>query len=94
MATLRKVQSLAGKLNFVCYTVRAGRVFLVKIFDFIKTFYGKPGAKQISESIKSDLQWWNSYLTEFNGVSMFPEDRWKFPDSELNTDSCLSGCRA
>ena len=33
-ATLRDVQSLAGKLNFVCLTVRAGRVFVSRILTF------------------------------------------------------------
>ena len=30
-ATLREVQSLVGKLNFVCYTIRSGRVFILRI---------------------------------------------------------------
>ena len=92
IATLREVQSLAGKLNFVCTTVRSGRVFMIHILNFLRSFEGKPGRRYITDEIVKDLQWWNCFLKEFNGVTMFPELRWLPPDALVSTDSCLSGC--
>ena len=91
-ASLHDVQSLAGKLNFVCFTVRSGRVFVARILAFLRQFKGKPGIKELSEEIRADLRWWNVFLKDFNGVTMFPETRWIAPDKLISTDSCLSGC--
>ena len=89
--SLRQEQSLAGKLNFVCSTVRAGRVFLSRIFAFLQSFAGQPGRKAITLEIRKDLFWWQTFLHQFNGVTMFPESRWKAPDTIVSTDSCLEG---
>ena len=91
-ASLQEVQSLAGKLNFVCSTVRAGRVFVSRILGFLRLFQGKPGVRKVSEDLKADLRWWSKFLLQFNGVTMFPELRWVAPDRLFSTDSCLSGC--
>ena len=91
-ASLRQVQSLAEKLNFVCSTVRSGRVFVARILNFLCDFQGGPGNRKITEGIKGDLKWWAKFLDEFNGVTMFPELRWLPPDSVISTDSCLTGC--
>ena len=91
VATLRGVQSLAGKL--VCSTVRSGRVFMICILNFLRSFGGKPGRRHITVEMVKDLQWWNAFLREFNGVTMFPELRWLPPDALISTDSCLSGWR-
>ena len=90
--SLRQVQSLAGKLNFVCYTVRLGRVFLARIFQFLRKFGGSDKKLRVSEELKKDITWWCKFITQFDGVSMFPESRWLPPDIKLSTDSCLSGC--
>ena len=37
-ASLNEVQSLVGKLNFVCSTVRAGRVFMCRVLNFLCEF--------------------------------------------------------
>ena len=91
-ASLQEVQSLAGKLNFVCSTVRAGRVFVSRVLQFLRSFKGKPGKRIIPEETKKDLKWWSTFLTQFNGVTMFPELRWSPPDNVISTDSCLTGC--
>ena len=91
-ASLRQVQSLAGKLNFVCSTVRAGRVFLTRIFEFIASFEGTSGVRPITEEFRRDINWWRSFIVKFNGITMFPEQRWFAPDRVFSTDSCLAGC--
>ena len=92
LATPREVQSLAGKLNFVCYTVRSGRVFVARILRFLRSFGGQPGRRRVTRDLKLDVAWWGKFLKEFNGVAMFPETRWLPPDAVISTDSCLTGC--
>ena len=90
--SLQEVQSLAGKLNFVCSTVRSGRVLLARILSFLCEFQGRPGRRKLTEDIKQDLRWWDRFLYKFDGVSMFPESRWLPPNSLISMDSCLTGC--
>ena len=91
-ATLREVQSLVGKLNFVCYTIRSGRVFILRILEFLHQYKGRSVKLQIPGKMKLDIKWWEKFLTKFNGVSMFPENKWFAPDTLICTDSCLTGC--
>ena len=90
-ALLKEVQSLAGKINFVCYTVHCGRVFLVHILQFLHSFEGKPGRRKVDAETRKDVRWWKKFLHQFNGISMFPHNRWSPPDFNISTDSCLSG---
>ena len=87
-ANLTEVQLLAGKLNFVL----SGRVFLSRILTFLREFEGKPGVKTIPDIVKQDVRWWDLFMRQFNGVTMFPELRWSKPDTVFSTDSCLTGC--
>ena len=91
-ATLREVQSLAGKLNFLCITVRAGRVFMARILDFLREFRGSDRTLQVSAWLKQDVRWWKKFMVTFDGITMFPESRWSRPDAFFSTDSCLTGC--
>ena len=91
-AFLRETQSLAGKLNFVCSTVRAGRVFVSRILTFLRGFNGQMGQQKVSEELRADLLWWRKFLGEYNWVTMFPNLRWTKPDEIVSTDSCLTGC--
>ena len=90
--SLCETQSLVGKLNFVCYTVRSGRIFLARILNFLREFRGQSGRKTITKEICKDIFWWRTFLREFNGTTMFPETRWLLPDVVMSTDSSLIGC--
>ena len=90
-ATLKEIQSLIGKLSFVCATVRSGRVFIARILEFVKIVkLGQP--RRILVSMKKNLCWWDRFLTQFNGITMMPDLCWCRLDSILSSDSCLVGC--
>ena len=55
-ATLRELQQLLGKLNFVCNTVRAGRVFVSRIINQMKKF-PVDGKRRIDKEFYKDIQW-------------------------------------
>ena len=90
-ATLHDMQKLLGKLNFICGTVRAGRVFVSRMINKMRNMPTK-GKRRIDASFYKDLIWWNKYLEEFDGVNIIPRYDWSRPDGEFSTDSCLTGC--
>ena len=65
-ATLKQTQRLAGLLNFACWCVRSGRVYLSRILNFLHSL-PKFGARKIPESVQLDVQWWLEFAKDFNG---------------------------
>ena len=90
-STLREVQSLLGKLNFVCSTVRAGRVFITRIIEEIKS-HPIRGRRRISKELKKDVEWWRRFMNMFNGVTIIPDPNWSRPDEVISTDASLKMC--
>lgn len=62
---LREIQSLTGLLNFACSVIEPGRAFLHRLIDLT-----------LNRKVKEDLNLWLSFLSEFNGTSVFLEDGW------------------
>ena len=90
-ATLKDIQKLLGKLNFVCSTVRAGRVFITRIINELKRFPTR-GRRRLSKDIKMDIRWWSTFMDEFDGISVFPDNWWSRPDEVFATDASLKMC--
>ena len=44
--------------------------------------------------MRKDLAWWETFLTDYNGISCIPDSVWSCPDEIFSSDSCLSGCGA
>ena len=77
-------------MNFACRCVRAGRIYLARILNFLHSFKGSEIVPVPSET-KKDISWWRDFAQLFNGVSLMPENFWSAPDALLATDSCLTG---
>lgn len=93
-ASLRELQSLVGKLNFVAACVRAGRVFISRLLKWLKELYGRSphACVRIPDFVKKDLEWWNRFLCKYNGISVMYDDKWSRPDGIFQSDACLQGC--
>ena len=89
-STLKELQSLLGKLSFVCNTVRAGRVFISRIINQLKDF-PKKGRRRIDTELSKDILWWDQFMSEFDGISVIPDD-WSRPDEIFSTDASLTMC--
>ena len=89
-ATLKQLQQLLGKLNFLCSTVRAGRIFVSRLINAIKK--SSEGLNPLSTETKQDVKWWIKFMRYFDGKSMMPDTRWVAPDKELACDASLKGC--
>ena len=91
---VRKVQSLAGLLNFACGVVVPGRAFLARLYNLTRGHRNPEHSVRLTAEVKKDLEVWLDFLTNFNGVSIFREQLFLSPDVvHIYTDASGSlGC--
>ena len=87
-ATLREMQSLIGTLNFCCRAIPMGRPFCRRLINatcgLTKPFHHT----RINKGIRKDLQMWQNFFQNHNGISVFHDRFWVSSDDlELFTDS-------
>ena len=94
--TLKELQSLVGKLNFFGQAVRSSRAFLRRFYDAMIPLKKPFHLLRLSLELKQDMQLWLKFLSEFNGVTYIPENKWFDSDClQLFTDASGSanlGC--
>lgn len=93
-ATLKELQSLLGKLNFVAHCVKPARIFICRLLNWLRRIQYFSDAQPIPLETKKDLQWWHHFLPSYNGVSMMDLESWSNPDEIFSCDACLVGCGA
>ena len=90
-ASKRELQSLIGKLVFVGKCVYSSRIFICRLLSTLRGLKHQNHRFKISAEFRKDLQWWDSFVERFNGVTFIPDMIWAEPDLLLSTDACLSG---
>ena len=89
-ATLKEIQSLLGKLNFVAACVRPSRIFVSRMLNWLRCIYHSSNFHHsIPYEVRKDLQWWYKFLPLYNGISLMEYDEWSVI---FSSDSCLTGC--
>ena len=89
----KELQSLIGKLCFVCKCVRQSRIFLNRLLDTLRSVnWDSTKNIKLSDEFRKDLKWWELFIERFNGVAFIPSPIWDEPDVSMATDSCLTGC--
>lgn len=91
-ATKRELQSLIGKLAFVCKCVHPGRLFLCRILDTLHSLRRNHHRIKLSAEFRKDIRCWIRFISVYNGVSLVPTQTWSALDSIFSTDACLTGC--
>ena len=74
--TKRQLQSLIGKLNFVCYVCRPGRTFLRRMINLTTGVKHTTHHIRLNKSFFKDVSWWITFLNDWNGQSFFHDDQW------------------
>ncbi len=69
---MRVIESLVGKLNFLCQAVCVGRPFLRRLYDLVSQYKIKTHRVSLKIPVKKDLQLSLTFLDKYNGVSMIP----------------------
>ena len=88
-ATQREVESLIDKLQFLTKCIKAGRIFLSRLIQWIR---GMDRGRQypIPLEARRDIAWWGRCAAQHNGISLL----WLHKDPEIDRviamDACLS----
>lgn len=93
-ANRKEVESLAGTLQFISKCVKPGRLFLSRIFAFVRALPRGKNRITIPSEVKLDIRWWDRFLEDYNGVSIIGDILWSNPDSVFASDACLTGVGA
>ena len=94
-ASLKEIQSLLGKLNFIAACVRPGRAFISRMLKWLRALNKEESSHkqvQIPNFVKKDITWWYRFLPIYNGVSLMLYEEWCEPDEICSSDSSLQGC--
>ncbi|KAL9972505.1 hypothetical protein ACROYT_G018824 [Oculina patagonica] len=88
--TIANLRSLLGVMSFVTACVRPARIFMNGLLNALRSSYTSRPC-HISDDLKSDLHWWCTFLSQYNGVSIIKIDPWITDPLFLSTDACLTG---
>ena len=68
-ASLKDIQSLIGKLNFVACCVKPGRIFISRLIRWLKVLYKESrGDHIIPDYVKKDILWWYRFLPTYRSI--------------------------
>ena len=93
--TKRELLSVIGQLHHACKVVRPGRTFLRRMIDLSTRAKEMHHHLRLNAAFRSDLQWWATFLVEWNGVSMMSRDPRVGHEASITSDASGSwGCGA
>ncbi len=64
----RELESLVGKLAHAAQVVQPGKTFMRRLFELQKGCRKLYHMVRLSQSIRSDLQWWALFMEDWNGI--------------------------
>ena len=87
--TKRQLQSLIGKLNFICLICRPGRTFLRRMIDLLTKARHPRHHLRLTKGFFKDVSWWLLFLRDWNGNHFFYDEQWLSNTClHLYTDAC------
>jgi hypothetical protein len=94
VASVRDMESLAGKLQFASRAMPPGRVFIRGLYEALAQRASSPPSDQIplSSTVRCDLEWWHKFLPIWDGSIMLNQSAWS-PDQHdivVTTDASTS----
>ena len=89
-AKRKEVESLIGKLQFMAKCVKAGRIFLSRLIQWISTM-DRNKKYTIPLEAQKDITWWARFIQTFNRVSLLWLHKESTTDTVLQTDACPKG---
>ena len=89
-ARRQEVESLVGKLQWMAKCVRAGRIFLSRLIQWIRGMNRK-ASYTIPLEARKDITWWARFIQQYNGVSILWLVKEPGTDAVIQTDACPRG---
>ena len=71
----RELESLVGKLAHASRVVKPGRTFMRRMFELLGGARRPYHHIRLNLSFRSDLLWWDCFLSSWNGCRMIPADQ-------------------
>jgi len=90
--TLKQIQSLIGTLQFATKVIFPGRAFLRRIINLTIGIKKPHHHITLNNEAQQDITCWLSFLTQFNGVSVFLKSHW-LSSSTLNLYTDAAGSK-
>ena len=91
----RELLSLIGSLSHACKAVRSGRAFLRRLIDLSTTTSHLDHFIRLNVEARSDIEWWHTFASSWNGVSMMQSVRRTSPVARVTSDASGNwGCGA
>ena len=85
-----ELESLIGKIQFASKCVRAGRVFVSRLLNWLKQM-DRHSRYSIPLEARKDIAWWRRFMQTYNGVSIVWLHNNPEPDNLIASDACLEG---
>jgi len=93
--TLHDLQSLIGHLCHAAKVAHPGRRFLGEMFNLLPHGKKKWHRLRLTAGFRADLEWWHTFLSDWNDVSMMSQPDLHSPDIQIFSDASGSlGCAA
>ena len=70
----KDLESLAGKLVWACKVVSPGKTFVRRMFELLAVVKKSHHHVRLNAAFRSDLLWWDTFLQDWNGVSLLRQD--------------------
>lgn len=95
----RDLESLAGKVVFICSVVPGGRTFMREILNCIEKRDSRSHWIHLTAGFRADVRWWHRFAQRWNGVEAIPPAvsvpwRWLNSDASGETGIGLFLCGA
>ena len=85
--TKQQLLSLIGHLQHACKVVRPGRTFLRRMIELSSVAKELHHHIRLTASYQSDLQWWATFLSRWNGVGMMAANVQSWPGAVVTSDA-------
>ena len=82
---------LIGHLSHACKVVQPGRRFLRGMIELLSVAKKHHHHICLSSTFRADLEWWHTFLSPWNGVSMLTKWKEEAPDFQIETDASGHG---
>jgi len=86
--TKREILSLVGSLQHATKVVRCGRAFVSRMYATAAKVRELDFCTRLNLEFRSDLCWWHTFLTDWNGLSLlhWNDSTWS-PSHTIQTDA-------
>ena len=86
----RELESLIGKLQFVAKCVKAGRVFIGRLLEWLRSM-NRTDRYRIPLEARKDIAWWAKFIHIYNGISIIWLHQEPEADQVMATDASMKG---